>query len=1346
MKKITLLIFMITLAATAQQPFDCNEGNFYQVISGVMKAYDPITGSYSEALHSYEAYNAGGYNVVDNYLYAIKNSDKHLLRVAKDVVIDLGKVAANGSTQFGGGYAADVDDLGNLWVFQNTDKQHFHKITNLSTYDGTSAPVFEIVATDQAAPSNCADIAFIDGAFYGGSKGKLFTWDLSSGTPVFSSKAVANLPNSTFGAAYADATNRLYLSDNKGGLYLINDYTGATPTATLLNLTETTNSNDGFKCASGISPLDRDQDGILDSMDSDCDGDGINNIVESKGIDPYGDHDGDAMYNYLDNDFSGNGDNVVQDAFDRDGDGNPDFLDVDSDNDGIYDIVEAGEGSKDSNNDGIYNTLDSGYMDSDHDGIADSFDIDQTGSDFIPIDTDHDTIYDCYDIDSDNDGIVDIIEGQDSESYTGLSGIDEDADGMDDAFDPDFGNTTNGTINTDNQNDGYDHLDTDSDNNGVLDQTEAYDYDGDGVAETTASGIDNDEDGLDDNYDLKKSSFDPENGNQNPSSFPVPEICDRYNYLGDFSADGTPLYLDERDTISQETLDMINNALPEGYPVPEYNPHYISSGYDTDVILEEQADIWVTFVGEGAGYKNTLGFYTYDKDAPSATAPTPEDITIVFPNVSAAGSGGSLQVGDKVKIGTFPANTGIGWVLLANAWSDGCVGTGHWQVHSNPDYNPESNASLRYHNVLLSDPDNERIILGFEDIRRDYASCDQDFNDALFYITANPYDAMVTTNYVHIETATPVTSGNNGGLESNGDLANLIAKRNFIRTKTNAVYDTKKRQKSFQPGIKSYRSSANEDLSIHFPKTGLLGTETTYVSSPEDLLGITNAQSVFSVDYYNGEERVAAALATSTKGSIYDHSKTICDRLNGSTLLDVRTVNIKNHTLVSTRIQRATGEIEYTLTFSVRKEDSENEIYSLWNIGDYPAGDYVNFQVWGGSVSQVSKIAHHILDSFLADKPMRSHKVAQSIPTVFAQKGTYANGKLTLHIINKEGATFMNFDGNIRKTEQSQEENIYKTIALSGAYSEKITIPTGHLFDIGFSILGEDATKSDALYLADGPWGIDYLPQGAIVDTFEVSAHSQEQEIDEESYTIERNATVQGEVKETLNLFRNILAGDLTMDASAYNAVKFKMNTTTKVEIILVTEGLTDWNNRLRYIIPATKEATKQATVFTIPFADFKNNANESEAITNVRGIVFSIQGDYQHFVPFTIGVSDLVLTNTTKNTIAPETEEEIAENEVAEISEEETVQVVEEDTKPVRLMNYPNPFTTMTTLQIPNTQSGVTNITVFDMLGRTVRQEQMTSKTTTYIFRTNDLTPGIYQYIITGTEGQTYIGNFLIQ
>jgi hypothetical protein len=248
-----------------------------------------------------------------------------------------------------------------------------------------------------------------------------------------------------------------------------------------------------------------------------------------------------------------------------------------------------------------------------------------------------------------------------------------------------------------------------------------------------------------------------------------------YNYLGEYTSNGTPLYLESPgDEISTETLQMIDDSLPENYPVPDYNPQYISSGYETDIQIEEKADIWVTFVAEGAGYKNVLGFYTYPLDNPPTSTPAKEEITIIFPNVSALGSGGGLQVGDKVKIGTFEAGTGIGWVLLANAWSanNQAVSKGLWHLFSNPNFNPEAKEELRHHNVLLADPENERIILGFEDIRRDYRSCDNDFNDAIFYVSANPYSAINTKNCADISESNNVTSANDGGLESNGALAN----------------------------------------------------------------------------------------------------------------------------------------------------------------------------------------------------------------------------------------------------------------------------------------------------------------------------------------------------------------------------------------------------------------------------------------------------------------------------------------------------------------------------------------------------------------------------------------------
>jgi hypothetical protein len=43
--------------------------------------------------------------------------------------------------------------------------------------------------------------------------------------------------------------------------------------------------------------------------------------------------------------------------------------------------------------------------------------------------------------------------------------------------------------------------------------------------------------------------------------------------------------------------------------------------------LTAEADVWVTFVSEGAGYRNVLGFYTYTGTAPT-TRPADSNVTI----------------------------------------------------------------------------------------------------------------------------------------------------------------------------------------------------------------------------------------------------------------------------------------------------------------------------------------------------------------------------------------------------------------------------------------------------------------------------------------------------------------------------------------------------------------------------------------------------------------------------------------------------------------------------------------------------------------------------------------------
>ncbi|MFY0604652.1 MAG: T9SS type A sorting domain-containing protein [Flavobacteriaceae bacterium] len=215
-----------------------------------------------------------------------------------------------------------------------------------------------------------------------------------------------------------------------------------------------------------INPPNTDSgnDAIADYLDSDSDNDGASDRTEaglslsgSVGINGL-----DDSYDNGDNytDVNGNYDDTQSDNFpDADADvlttGDVDYRDTDS----VY---------RDNDGDGIVDSVD---LDDDNDGILDTDEDENTDMDndpsTNPTDTDGDGIPDYFDLDSDNDGIPDNIEAQPTTGYDVPDGV-YGLDGVDTAY-------TGGLSSIeDTDNDGTpDYKDTDSDNDGILDNTEA---------------------------------------------------------------------------------------------------------------------------------------------------------------------------------------------------------------------------------------------------------------------------------------------------------------------------------------------------------------------------------------------------------------------------------------------------------------------------------------------------------------------------------------------------------------------------------------------------------------------------------------------------------------------------------------------------------------------------------------------------------------------------------------------------------------------------------------------------------------------------------------------------------
>ncbi|MEE9349075.1 MAG: gliding motility-associated C-terminal domain-containing protein [Flavobacteriaceae bacterium] len=259
---------------------------------------------------------------------------------------------------------------------------------------------------------------------------------------------------------------------------------------------------------------DNDNDGITNNNDIDDDNDGIPDTVEYNGLDPLADADNDAIPNYRDTDFGvdANNDGIV-DVFDFDNDGVPNHFDLDSDNDGIADIIESGIVATTTNGttnnpvgaNGLDDTIES------NDTLLATIDV------TLIVNTDNNGNPNYLDIDSDNDGIVDNIEAQASDAYLTPNNV-VNANGFDTAY-PSGLNPVDSDMDT-----VFDYIDINSDNDIKDDILEAWDANNDSLPDTIPSGIDSDNDGLDDNFDVDGNSNinngGASNGGQVPQFFP----------------------------------------------------------------------------------------------------------------------------------------------------------------------------------------------------------------------------------------------------------------------------------------------------------------------------------------------------------------------------------------------------------------------------------------------------------------------------------------------------------------------------------------------------------------------------------------------------------------------------------------------------------------------------------------------------------------------------------------------------------------------------------------------------------------------------------------------------------
>lgn len=226
--------------------------------------------------------------------------------------------------------------------------------------------------------------------------------------------------------------------------------------------------------------------------------------------------------------------------------------------------------------------------------------------------------------------------------------------------------------------------------------------------------------------------------------------------------------------VPQAVLTTVGDLLPEQSSA---GAAFVSGSYSPNLVFDQDATVDVIFVWEGAGYRNTLGWFSFVEETDGSVTVIESNLIIPdasFPPQGSLATGSAYTLRDTFGVArVFTSGERVGFFVVADGWSleplvqdfvSGSIPSSDPAINAgfgrgcytsldklNPEYQGGASELARHLAMLWlpAEPgflDDEAFLLsGFEDLRRDSPGCDNDFNDLVFLVDASPIEAIDQT-------------------------------------------------------------------------------------------------------------------------------------------------------------------------------------------------------------------------------------------------------------------------------------------------------------------------------------------------------------------------------------------------------------------------------------------------------------------------------------------------------------------------------------------------------------------------------------------------------------------------
>ncbi len=654
------------------------------------------------------------------------------------------------------------------------------------------------------------------------------------------------------------------------------------------------------------------------------------------------------------------------------------------------------------------------------------------------------------------------------------------------------------------------------------------------------------------------------------------------------------------------------------------------------------------------------------------------------------------------------------------------IGEGTWQV--NPQYDGKTDVSLFGERGITLEPGQAGVVkLGVQVMPAGVAGPYRGHFEAAG-VAANGEAVYASASLSPIYVAT--STGEEAGLESNGNLASLVAIRNyrqqhFMRSEAGKAETSPLFRVAGVLGVDGPGSLTSQEVLDLIPTEGPDGSQ-GFVTTPRDLYGVTNATSVLAVDYLAQNQRLAALFATTSPGdNLYDHTKNICDRLKGATLDRVELISIKGYPFVLSVLAQDNGEVDYAISFVGYRNGLNYMVDSRFVRGGYKTrigatGEILNFQVWSFNPAYTIAVVEQILDEMEnaggVDYVSREDDIPE-VPEVFVQQGSYRAGELVFHLNKPVGVSEFRFQGEISSIEGGEKTTFERVVPAAGGAANEgkvvVVLPSGSLFDALLTVTNDVNDNVDQIYLADGSWGkVEDGADGTSIDEFEVLPQGA-YETGGGQYVVERGVKFSGKVEDQITVFRHFRPGGRSVNLVDFDYITFQASGQGVMRLQL--EEITGDNDFFM------KEIQLEASPknYKIDFEELaKRDGQKGFKGNDASAISFVFDG------------------------AAGEAREVALVVENIAFGEEETSTGTDDDglipTVYSLSQNYPNPFNPSTTIQFGLPEPAEVTLALYDMLGRrvmTIARQDYQAGRHKLTLNASALASGAYIYRLTAND-----------